>query len=1222
MKKKAAENEGENNSSKKAEKNISGRESAKKNFLIVGIGASAGGVRALKEFFQVVPKDSGIAYVVILHLSPDYDSKLAEVLQTSSQIPVRQVKNQRVEVKPNCIYVISPNKSLSMMDGHLATSEIKNYNERRAPVDIFFRTLAESVESRSVAVILSGTGANGSMGVKRLKEKGGVIFVQDPKEAEFSDMPRNSIATELVDDILPVAQIPAKIAAYKEKYEQAQSSSENGSSSGANEQALVEIFTQLRVRTGHDFTNYKRGTVLRRIDRRINVRELVGLPAYARYIKERQEESNLLLKDLLISVTNFFRDREAFEELEKEIIPKILEGKTAQDNVRVWVAGCATGEEAYSLAMMFAEQTMDKINMPGVQIFATDIDDEAIMTARDGLYTNSDVADVSPDRLRRFFNQEGDEFRIRREIREMVLFAAHNLLKDPPFSRLDLVTCRNLLIYLNLAAQKRVLETLHFALKPNGYLFLGMSESVDSKSDLFVPVKREQHIFQSRPVPTRLSYPVETASSFRFTEPVSLKSKATEADQIIERLSSAALHLQLLEYYAPPSVVINEEYEIIHTSENAGRFMQISGDPSLNLLKVIRPELRLELRTALYQAVQRKTDVQISELKVYFESGTEIINIIIRPISRPFDGASGLMLVIFEPFTSSEKSKDAKKEELPEQINQIEPIARQLEDELMWTKMQLRTTVEQYEIQTEELKAANEELQAMMEEAHSSNEELETSKEELQSVNEELTTVNQELKIKIEELSLSNDDFQNLMNSTNIGTMFLDRSFKIKLFTPNMRDIFSLLPTDIGRSFTDLSTKLEYPKLISDLETVLKTLLPVEHETRTIDGRVFMTRILPYRTTVDQISGIVLTFIDITERKKDEARLKESEENLRLLIESATDYAIFTVTPDNLVKTWNKGAERIFGFTEKEIIGKNGAILFTPEDRAKNVPEQELRTALKKGRAEDERWHLRKDGSRFFASGIMQPLSDPSAGFVKIARDMTTKIQAGQIQREKEMLQKLIGAQEDERRRIARDLHDELGQQLTALRLKLNSVRKQCEDDDLCLQIDETQAIAEHIDNGVDFLAWELRPAALDDLGLFPAIEKYVREWSHYTQVEAEILASTLKKARFLPEVETNLYRIVQEAFNNIHKHSRASRAEVQLEKRDDFIVLVVEDNGRGFNPEEKMNRSTGIGLIGMKERAVLIGGAFEIESAPGQGTTLYVRVPLSVMIKKGKKDV
>jgi two-component system CheB/CheR fusion protein len=1184
----------------------------KSDLMVAGIGASAGGVKALKEFFQSVPKDTGIAYVVILHLSPEYESKLAEILQRDSQIPVRQVKERRMRVKSDCVYVISPNKSLSMIDGYLAAAPIKNYAERRAPIDIFFRTLAESHHSNSAAVILTGTGADGSMGVKRIKERGGIIIVQDPTESEFSDMPRNTIATGLVDEVLPVHEIPLKLAAYRQNLEKAKTASPVVDEYEANEKALLEIFTQLRVRTGHDFSNYKRGTILRRLERRINVRELSGLTAYAKFIRENKEEANLLLRDLLISVTNFFRDREAFEKLESEVIPQILKNKSAQDNVRIWVAGCATGEEAYTLAMLFSEQINNRIDAPKVQIFATDIDESAISNAREGIYSNSDVADVSPDRLRQFFNREGDQYVVRREIREMVLFASHNLLKDPPFSRIDLATCRNLLIYLNLSAQKRVMETLHFALKPNSFLLLGMSESIDGASDLFTFAHREQHIYQSRPVVPRINYSLDSIPTFRLSPPPP-KTKSTEENRIIERMSSAALHLQLLEYYAPPSVVINEDYEIIHASENAGRFMQIAGEPSLNLLKIIRSELRLELRTALYQALQRKSDVELREVKVYFEKGTEFINIIVRPILRPPDAISGLILVIFEPFSPDQIPAS----KVSASINQMEPIARQLEDELIWTKLQLRTTVEQYEVQTEELKAANEELQAMMEEAHSSNEELETSKEELQSVNEELQTVNQELKIKIEELSLSNDDFQNLMSSTDIGTMFLDRSFRIKMFTPNMRDIFNLLPTDIDRLLTDITSKLNYPNLIQDLEKVLQNLQPLESESPTMDGRVFITRILPYRTRVDQISGVVLTFIDITKRRANEQLLRESEENLRLLIESATDYAIFTTTPESLIKTWNAGAERIFGYTEKEIIGKSCSILFTDEDRSNGEPEKERQTALEKGRAEDERWHLRKDGSRFFASGIMQPLQDRSAGFVKIARDITEFIKVRQIEREKEMLKKLVGAQEDERRRIARDLHDELGQQLTALRLKIETARKNCDNEELCKEIDEIQVFAKGIDEGVDFLAWELRPAALDDLGLFAAIEKYVKEWSHFSGTRAEIISTKLRKTRFISEVETNLYRIVQETLNNVHKHARATEVIIQLEKREDFLLLIIEDNGRGFDPESKMNREKGIGLIGMQERAALMGGTFEIESNRGQGTIIYVRVPFSTAEKQ-----
>jgi two-component system CheB/CheR fusion protein len=1184
---------------------------SKKDFLVVGLGASAGGIKALKDFFANVPKNSGNAYVVILHLSPEHESHLAEVLQTNAAIPVTQVKDKQVKVKPNSIYVISPNKSLVMNDGHLSTTEIETHEERRAPVDIFFRTLAESRETYAVSVILSGTGPDGSMGVKRVKEKGGIIIVQDPSEAEYDDMPRNSIATGLVDYVLPVADIPAQIKAYKKQLGSLRIPLETEDTPDeANEKALREIFTQLRVRTGHDFSNYKRATVLRRIERRMNVHALTHLPDYSHFMRSRDEETHALLKDLLISVTNFFRDDEPFKMIEREIIPKILANKTREDAARIWVAGCATGEEAYSLAMLFAEQTADRLNAPKVQVFATDIDENAIAMARAGLYTNSDVADVSPERLKNFFVKEGDNYRVKREIREMVLFAAHNVTKDPPFSNLDLVTCRNLLIYLNRIAQNRVMETAHFALKAGGYLFLGSSESAEGAGELFITFSKENRIFQSRPVAARLSLPVPNLALPLQRQKLRNASENYRVEELraLERLSYTALHQQLLEQYAPPSVVVNEDFDIVHISERAGRYMQFSGgEPSTNLLQIARPELRLELRTALYKATKQKTDVVVKGVEVSVDSRAESVNIIIRPALREDDVKRGYILVIFEPSSP----QDAQVYERVLLNTSDEPIARELEEELVRTKAQLRVTVEQYEVQTEELKASNEELQAINEELRSAAEELETSKEELQSINEELQTVNQELKIKIEELSQSHNDLQNLMNSTDIGTIFVDREMRVKMFTEPVKKVFNLIKGDLKRPLSDITNRLAYDGFKDDIDEVFKNLQTVEREIQTGD-HWYLMRVFPYRTSEHQISGAVITFLDITERKISSEILRAGEEKVRLLIESSTDYAIFTVNEENLVDSWNVGAERTFGYTEAEIIGKSGAILFTKEDRERGVPAMEIECAIATGKAEDERWHVRKDGSRFYASGVMQPLRD-NKGFVKICRDQTDKLKSEAAVKDKDMLKQLVSTQEDERRRIARDIHDHFGQQMTALRLKLESVKEMCNEKKVCDEIDEVDKIAIRLDREIDFIAWELRPAALDDLGLRVTLGNFVKEWSRHTDIPADFHTTGLGKTPLDFEIETNLYRIAQEALNNVFKHAEAKNVSVLLEKRKNEIALIIEDDGKGFNPADKANRTKGIGLVGMNERAKICGGSLVIESKKGKGTTVFARVPAKI---------
>jgi chemotaxis methyl-accepting protein methylase/signal transduction histidine kinase/PAS domain-containing protein len=884
-------------------------------FMFVGIGAAEGGLLALQDFFKLVPLNSQMAYLVMMFRLGDEESDLTTGLQKVTALPILQVTG-KTDIKADHIYLVPSDQHLSFGPDFLDSSESLHLEEKRAPIDLFFRKLADQHGPRAISVILSGNGAHGSMGLKRIKENGGATYVQNPREAAFNEMPRNAIATELVDEVLNAGEIPMQLLSYHNNIGKVEIIETSEERLEPQRKALREIFTQIRMRTGHDFSNYKRPTLLRRIERRINVHNLPDLDSYVVFLHEQPNETIALLKDLLISVTNFFRDTKAFAGLEANVLPELFAGKHSGDEVRIWVAGCATGEEAYSLAILCAEQLMNNPDPPKVQIFATDIDEAAIATAREGCYTINDAADVSTERLRRFFTPEGDDYRIKKEIREMVLFANHNFLKDPPFSKLDLVTCRNVLIYLNSTAQSRVIRTFHFALNPKGYLFLGTSESIDVALELYTINSREHHIFQSKEVALR-SYPVPDSlpqSLFNTTAaPVKLQEKENT-----QRPSFVELHQHLLEQYAPPSVVVDENYDIVHLSDKAGKYFELpSGTPTKNILKLVRPQMRLELRAALFQAVHHKTPIEARNIPLVLDGQPHPIDIHVRPAFETDASAKGLILVIFKP--SQDQTATAA------QIVASEvPVARQLEEELIGLKTQLRNSEETHEYQAEELKASNEELQAMNEELRSAAEELETSREELQSMNEELRTVNQELKVKIEETSTTTNNLQNLINSANAGTIFLDRSFAIRLFTPAILEVFNLKAGDYGRPITDITNKLQYGNLLNDAMEVLEKLIIVEREILTNDNRHFMMQLLPYRTADDRINGVVITFFDITKRKESEEALRQSEEKYRKKLEqevelrttelkkSKEQYATLIENTPDIVTRWDKNYQLIF----------------------------------------------------------------------------------------------------------------------------------------------------------------------------------------------------------------------------------------------------------------------------------------------------------------------
>jgi len=877
-------------------------------FPIVGLGASAGGLEAFEHFFRKVPRDSGMAFVLVTHLDPGRASTLTEILQRSTAMPVQEAQDQ-VTLTPNSVYIIPPNRDMAIFHGALQLSLPEQPRGHRMPIDAFLRSLAEDQGERAVGVILSGTGTDGTLGLRAVLGAGGVSFVQEPATAKYEGMPASAIQAGYATYVLPVEKMPEALLAGRRTLALRQEAPPAAAG------GLNRILMLLRSGTGHDFSQYKKATIGRRIERRMSQHEIEDTEVYARYLKEHPAEVQLLVKELLINVTSFFRNPEAFETLKKDILPQLFAGKPEGSVFRVWVAGCATGEETYSIAMLLREFMDEARQEFKVQLYSTDLDDDAIAVARAGTYPPNIVQDVGPERLHRFFVKVETGYRVKKEIRGMVVFAIQNAIKDPPFTRLDLVSCRNLMIYLEPELQDRLIKTFQFALRPGGALFLSPSESVGTHSDLFAPLSREWRIYRAShfvaPARAVMAGGLSRVADGGDTPPDETVKNANETHfaELTRRV--------LLQSYAPASVVTDLKGTILYVHGETGKYLRPApGQATLNVVEMARDDLQLELRAALHSAAKPGAPTLSRELSVNSDGDIQPMSFSVRPL-LDLDAGEGLLLISFQDVARAVPGKPARGKRAAGSVDarRIE----ELERDLAYTKENLHAIIEEQQASNEELESTNEELQSTNEELQSTNEELETSKEELQSVNEELVTVNTELQDKIVQMASMQDDMKNLLDSNNIGTVFLDEHLAIRSFTRDAVRTYHLVASDVGRALRDIKSDLEGDDLLVEAQGVLESRVPCEREVRTIDGAWYLARVQPYRTLDNVIRGVVLTFVPLTELKRVEEALGDARKLAEDIIDTVREplivldgafqvvsasrsfYQRFHVTPDETV---------------------------------------------------------------------------------------------------------------------------------------------------------------------------------------------------------------------------------------------------------------------------------------------------------------------------------
>ena len=1202
-----------------------------KSFPIVGIGASAGGLEAFTQLLHHLPPDSDMAFVLIPHLDPKHESFLKELLSKATQMPVSEVTNG-MPVEPNRVYIIPPNKNMGISERVLIlTPRTEEIRGQHMPIDRFFSSLAADQRNSAIGVILSGTASDGSLGLKAIKEEGGITFAQDKKTAKYGGMPHSAIASGVVDFVLPPEKIAKELMRIgRHPYLLDNVSIPHNKSkkiktdalSSPEEDYFSQVFNLLLSSHGVDFTHYKHTTIKRRIMRRMALHRMENMADYVKYLHENPVEVGSLYQDILIHVTGFFRDLETFEVLKKVIYPAILNQRSPEKSIRVWVPGCSTGEEAYSLAISLLEFLGKKSKNIPIQIFATDISETTLEKARAGKYGESIMQDVSAERLQRFFTKVETGYQISKSVRDICVFAKQDLTRDPPFSSLDLISCRNVLIYMNTNLQKRVMGIFHYALRPSGYLLLGKTENIIGYSEFFAMIDKKHKIYSRKTTATRLNFGF-AANGYELKE-ADMTKKTPEKGFDVEKEANRIV----LSRYAPAGVIVNEHMDIIQFRGHTGPYIEPSpGEASLNLSKMAREGLKLDIRTAIHEAKKKDTSIRKEGLHVKYDNQFKDVAVEVIPIKSP--PGERYFLILFEesvaPFLPTDKTETkmtgfAKGRVKPG--NKLEKNASKIVEvaqELASTKKYLQSVIEDQEATNEELRAANEEILSSNEEFQSINEELETAREELESTNEELTTLNDELQNRNAELGQLNNDMINLLSSVNLPVVMLGEDLHIRRFTPAAVKALNITPADVGRSISDIKLGI-IPDPESLILEVIKTLGTKEMEVRDREGHCYSLRIQPYRTMENKIDGAVLVMVDIDALKKTIEQVKESRDYAEAVIETVREPLII-LDGELRVKTANRSFYDTFQVKPEETKNR---LIYELGNHQWAIPE--LTKLLNKIIPQKTQFKNFEVEHHFQSVGLKTMLlnarqinqdGDKSKLILLAIEDITERKQAERQIRE--LNEKILRAHEQERSRVAGEVHDTIGQALVAMKFRVESLLKEMHEKGNKTGISTLDVVSKMIQKvaiETRRIQQNLRPSVLDDLGIVAAIGWFCREFqTTYPGIRIEQQIN-VQEDEISPSLKIVIFRIIQEALNNIAKHSKADFVNLSLTKNNGMIEVCVRDNGQGFDVNEELSLKKskgGLGLSSMEQRAKSSGGCFKLESNEGAGTLIRVSWPLQV---------